>query len=117
MVAIDQRCDELKASQKMGWREMPGHPSEAPAQTAVLVWELFRELARDSETKKRGDNFEAKLAEGEKAADALRVVLNDPMQTGVARDAAFQEMTQTCVACHKAHRNSTSVIPHPLLGP
>jgi len=105
MVSIDQRCDALKAAQKTGWSEVPGQPGEAPAQTAVLVWELFRELARDPETPKRGDDYAAKLTAGEKSADALKAILADSTQTAAARDAAFQEMTQTCTACHKAHRN------------
>jgi protein tyrosine phosphatase (PTP) superfamily phosphohydrolase (DUF442 family) len=105
MVAIDQHCEALKAAQKTGWHEVPGHAGEAPAQTAVLVWELFRELARDPETPKRGEDYTAKLAEGEKAADTLRAVLGDGAQAGTARDAAFQKMTETCTVCHKAHRN------------
>jgi len=105
MVAIDQRCDALKAAQKAGWREVPGQTDTSPAQTAVLVWELFRELARDPETKKRGDTYAVRLAEGEKAADALRTVLGDEAQTAGTRDTAFQAMTQTCTACHKLHRN------------
>lgn len=105
MVAIDQHCDALKAAQKTGWSTMPGHPGQAPAQTAVLMWELFRELARDPETKQRGDDYLAKLAAGEKAADALRTVLADATQDAPARDAAFQHMTEACTVCHKAHRN------------
>lgn len=105
MVAIDQHCDALKAAQKTGWREVPGHAGEAPAQTAVLMWELFRELARDPETKTRGADYTARLTEGEKAADALRTTLSDGAQDGPARDAAFQHMTESCTGCHKAHRN------------
>ncbi|MEP6667747.1 MAG: hypothetical protein ABJF10_01255 [Chthoniobacter sp.] len=105
MVAIDQHCDALKAAQKTGWRDVPGHPGTSPAQMAVLMWELFREAARDPETRKRGEDYAAKLAEGEKAADALRTVLGDATQAGAARDGAFQQVTQTCTACHKAHRN------------
>ncbi|EDY20710.1 protein tyrosine/serine phosphatase [Chthoniobacter flavus Ellin428] len=105
MVAIDQHCDALKAAQKAGWSQVPGHPGEAPAQTAVLMWELFRELARDPETKQRGEDYLAKLAEGEKAADALRTVLADATQDGPTRDAAFQHVTEACAVCHKAHRN------------
>jgi hypothetical protein len=105
MVEIDQRCDALKAVQKAGWHEVTGQKDTSPAQTAVLVWELFRELARDPETKKRGEDFTARLADGEKTAAALRAMLEDPTQSSGARDAAFQEMTQTCTTCHKAHRN------------
>jgi protein tyrosine phosphatase (PTP) superfamily phosphohydrolase (DUF442 family) len=105
MVEIDHRCDALKAAQKTGWAEGAGHRAEAPAQTAVLVWELFRELVRDPETKKRGDDYVARLGEGEKAADILRTVLGDPAPPDGARDAALEKLTQTCTACHKAHRN------------
>ncbi len=98
MVAIDQHCDALKAAQKTGWREVPGHPDTSPAQMAVLMWELFREAARNPETQKRGEDYAAKLAEGERGADALRTVLGDAAQAGPARDAAFQQMTQTCTA-------------------
>ena len=105
MVAIDQHSDALKAAQKAGWREVPGHAGEAPAQTAVLLWELFREAARDPETKKRGEDFAAKLAAGERNADALRTVLGDAAQPEAARDAAWKAMSQACTDCHKAHRN------------
>lgn len=112
MVAIDQHCDALKAAQKTGWSQVPGHPGEAPGQTAVLMWELFRELARDPETKQRGDDYLTKLAAGEKAADVLRTVLADASQDGPARDAAFQHMTEACTVCHKAHRNGAVISKH-----
>lgn len=105
MVEIDQRCDVLKAAQKAGWHEVPAHKDTSPAQTAVLVWELFRELARDPETRKRGQDYTARLADAEKTAADFRTVLDDPAQAAGARDAAFQELTQTCTTCHKAHRN------------
>ena len=96
---------ELKAAQKTGWREVPGQPEATPAQTAVLIWELFRETARDPESKKRGEDFAMKLANGEKAAGDLRAVLGDAAQPEAARDAALERMTQACAMCHKAHRN------------
>jgi len=105
MVAIDERFDALKAAQKAGWREIPGHPDLQPAQAAALLWEGFRELGRDPGIQKRGDNFTAKMADGEKAADALRKILGDPTGDTPARDTALQTMTKTCGACHKAHRN------------
>jgi protein tyrosine phosphatase (PTP) superfamily phosphohydrolase (DUF442 family) len=105
MVEIDGQSDALKAAQKAGWREVPGHPDEPPARTSVLLWELLHELARDPETKKRGEDFTAKLAEGERNADVLRAVLADPTQPEAARTAALNNMNQACVACHKAHRN------------
>ena len=114
MVAIDQHCDALKAAQKAGWREVAGHPGEAPAQTAVLMWELFREAARNPETKERGNDFATKLAEGERNADALRMVLGDAGQSDAARDEALKAMSASCTDCHKAHRNGDGAPSHPL---
>jgi protein tyrosine phosphatase (PTP) superfamily phosphohydrolase (DUF442 family) len=105
MVTIDERFDALKAAQKVGWKEVPGHPDLKPAQMAALLWESLRELGRDPETKKRGDDYVAKMAEGEKAADALRKVLGDSASDAAARDGAVQAVTKNCSACHKGHRN------------
>ena len=105
MVAIDERFDALKAAQKAGWREVPGHPDLKPEQMGALLWEGFRELGRDAETKKKGDDYAAKMAEGEKVADTLKKVLGDTGSDGAARDAAVAAVTKNCAACHKAHRN------------
>ena len=105
MVAIDEHFDALKAAQKAGWREASDQAGLKPTQTAALVWEAFRELGRDPEAKKRGDDYATKVAEGEKAADALKKILGDPASDGPTRDAALQSMAKSCGACHKAHRN------------
>ena len=105
MVEIDEHFDGLKAAQKAGWREIPGHPDLQPAQAAVLLWEGFRELGRAPEAKRRGDDFLAKMTEAEKSADALHKILADPTAGTEARDAALQAMIKSCGACHKAHRN------------
>ncbi len=98
MVAIDEHFDLIKAAQKASWREVP-------AQSATLLWELLREHGRDPETAKRGASYTAKLAESERAADTLRLLLRDPAATSTARDAALLGAGKTCAACHKAHRN------------
>jgi hypothetical protein len=106
MVAIDQHCDALKAAQKNEWRNLSGSPESSPAQTATLLWELFREAARDPSVQQLGDDFLSKLATGEKNADALRQSLADPAESMTNRDAAMRAMTQACGDCHKDHRNS-----------
>lgn len=105
MVAIDEHFDALKDAKKAGWREVPGHPDLRPAEAAILLREAFRELGRDPETKKHGDDFASKMLNGEKTADALRKILGEAAVDDTARDAALQDMTKTCGACHKAHRN------------
>lgn len=104
MVAIDEHFDALKAAQKAGWRDVPGHPDLTPAQAATLLWEQFREMARTSDTAQRNDDYRKQLTESEQAAAALRKFLGES-KTTPERDAAFQRVTKNCAACHKAHRN------------
>jgi hypothetical protein len=99
MVAIDQHCDALKAAQKNAWSGDAG-------QTATLMWELFREAARDPAVQERGEDFLAKLAAGEKDAERLRRVLGDPTGPVADRDAALRAMNQDCADCHKVYRNA-----------
>jgi protein tyrosine phosphatase (PTP) superfamily phosphohydrolase (DUF442 family) len=105
MVAIDKRFDALKAARQAAWREVPGHPDLAPQQEAVLLWEQLRELTRDPDTEKRGDDYRARLLDSERAAAALRQLFEERGSTVPSRDAAVQQVTETCAACHKAHRN------------
>jgi hypothetical protein len=105
MVAIDERFDALKAAQQAAWREVPGHPDLTPRQAAVLLWERLRELTRDPDTQKRGDDYRARLLDSERATAALRQLLSEHGSTALSRDAAVQQVTKTCAACHKAHRN------------
>ncbi len=105
MVAIDEHFDALKAAQKAGWRDASGGAELKPEQTAALLWEAFRELGRDPETKKRGDDYATKMAESERATELLKKVLGDAGSESAARDAAVLGVAKSCGACHKAHRN------------
>lgn len=105
MVAIDEHFDALKAAQKAAWREVPGHPNSAPGQAAALLWEQLHELTRNPDTSKRSDDYRARLADSERAAAGLRQLLDVPASAAASRNAAMQEVTKTCAACHKAHRN------------
>jgi len=105
MVEIDERFDALKAVQKAGWKTPPAHPDIVPAGEATLLWEHFRELARAGDTAKRPDDYRTKLAEAERAADALRTGLKASPLDPPALDAAFKQTTQSCATCHKAFRN------------
>jgi protein tyrosine phosphatase (PTP) superfamily phosphohydrolase (DUF442 family) len=105
MVALDEHHDALKAAQKAGWKEVPDHPGLTPDQPSVLAWELLREIARDPESKKLGPDYEKLRADSEHAADVLRILLRDPASDFGARDTALANLSKTCSACHKAHRN------------
>jgi protein tyrosine phosphatase (PTP) superfamily phosphohydrolase (DUF442 family) len=105
MVGIDEEFDRLKAAQKTGWKNVPNQPDLTPAHTATILWEHFRELARIDDTTRRPEEYRAKLAASEKAADAFRGLLRDARADSAARDAAFQSLGQSCGACHKQYRN------------
>lgn len=98
MVEIDERNDALKAAQKSGWK--------TPAtDDATLLWEHLRELARTEDTAARPPDYRTKLTENEKAAAALRAALSSTPPDLTAADTAFKTVSQSCAACHKAHRN------------
>jgi len=104
MVAIDEHFDALKVAQKAGWTKTATFPALTPTQTAALIWERYRELARDPAVDKLGTDFRAKLTEAEEVAGGLRDLLRISEDT-TEIDAAFKRAAQNCVDCHKAHRN------------
>lgn len=98
MVSMDEQLDVLKAAQNSGWNPPPAAP-------ATLLWEHLRELARTDDTAKRTDEYRAKLSDAEHAASAFAGALREPERARRALDAAFTKTTESCAACHKAHRN------------
>jgi cytochrome c556 len=106
MVAIDELFDRLKAGEKEGWKAVATAAGDrAPVHDATLLSEHFRELARTDETANRIEDYRAKLAAAERAAEALRSALRAmPPDPAVAR-AALKDSAQQCSACHKAFRN------------
>jgi protein tyrosine phosphatase (PTP) superfamily phosphohydrolase (DUF442 family)/cytochrome c556 len=100
MVAIDEHFDALKAAQKTGWDKA----SPRPVEVATVLWEDFRELARNPAVEKCDEDFRAKLKAAEESAAALSDLLREPKDAAPI-DAAFQRATQSCTDCHKSHRN------------
>jgi len=110
MVEIDGRFDNLKLIQKASYEQPPTHPDLVPAHEALLLEELFKELNRSDEIKKRDQDFLRKLNDAENAVDKLRLAMESkPKTLSDAEKAklslAFDHVTRTCAACHKAHRN------------
>ncbi len=109
MVQIDGHFDTLIAFQKAGFKPLADHPDATPVNESLQLYELFREAHRTKEGSKRGERFLLNLSKAETTADTLHSRLKDleaspttdlqPIQT------AFQNMTATCNACHKAYRN------------
>lgn len=105
MVAIDEEFDRIKAAQKAGWSKIPNQPDLTPVQSATILWEHFRELARTDETARRPDDYRTKLSAAEQSANQFRALLRDPKLDIAARDAAMQAVGKSCTACHKQYRN------------
>lgn len=105
MVHIDERFDHLKLVKKAGYKKPASHPDIDPAHEALLLNELFREMLRLPATNKIDKDFQAQLTEAEQAAQALHMVLKSSPVSIEKAEAAFQRISTSCAACHKAHRN------------
>jgi hypothetical protein len=104
MVAIDSHFDHLKLAQKAGWKTPPGHADISPAHEATMLWEQFKEMARNDDTAKRPADFRTKLTQAEQAADSLRKLLREPSDPTTI-DPVFKKASQNCTDCHKQYRN------------
>lgn len=105
MVEIDERFDHLQLVKEAGYKQPPAHPDINPAHEALLLHELFKELLRSPETKKRHQDFQAKLAEAEQFTRDLHGILDNAAVSNEKADAIFQNIINHCASCHKAHRN------------
>lgn len=105
MAAIGAAFDSLQFAQKSAWSKVPHHDNATPVQTATVLWDHFRELARAEETATRTEDFRAKLASTGKHSDRLRALLRDPGTDAKSRDDAFRSLGQSCKACHTKYRD------------
>jgi protein tyrosine phosphatase (PTP) superfamily phosphohydrolase (DUF442 family) len=105
MVQIDQTVDRLKLMKQAGYHAPASNPDVDPAHEALLLDELFKELARSPIAEKRDDDFRSKLARAEQAAGEFHTSLSVTPVITLKADVAFQHLNDACAACHKAHRN------------
>lgn len=105
MIEIDGRFDNLKLIQKSGYQPPVSHPDLSPAHEALLLNELFKELLRTPEIKRRNHDFQIKMMAAEKMTSELYSVLGqNPVEKAKAEE-AFRNLNGACAACHKAYRN------------
>jgi protein tyrosine phosphatase (PTP) superfamily phosphohydrolase (DUF442 family) len=105
MVVVDEHFSRLQTAQKAGWKSAPDHPDIEPAHEATLLWEAFREMARQPDTARRLEDYRAKLSEAEKAANQHRALLKQSSTNRTEADSAFKQIGQSCAQCHKSYRN------------
>ena len=103
MVVMDEHLENLSAAEKVAWTKTPGHPDSGPAHEALLLLEQLRELARTDDTAKRPEPFRQRLSRATRIAEELQaqITRGDNAKAG----ATFQQLNQSCAACHKMHRN------------
>jgi len=104
MVAIDAHFDQLKESQKAGWKTPPGQADISPTHEATMLWEQFKEIARTEDTVGRSADYRSKISEAEQTTDVLRRLLRESRDNSLI-DAAFKNVGQSCAACHQKYRN------------
>ncbi len=107
MVAMDEHLGHLTAQQHAGWDAISENPGRHPTHIATLLHEQLRELARTDDTAKRPADFRKLLADSERAAAALRESLRNSRTDSAVLDRTLKQTTQSCAACHKAHRNES----------
>lgn len=100
MVSIDGRFDRLMERQKEGWKAARGVDA---AYEALQLQELFTELNRSGDIKKRPDDYRRWMAESEQDGKSLETAL----RAGKAEAASMflGKLAAACGSCHAKYRN------------
>ena len=105
MIQIDGRMDNVKLTQKAGYKTPPASPDLEPENEALLLHELFKELVRSPIAEQRTQDFRDKLVTAEEAANTYHLSLLITPFDSKRSDTALQHLTTACAACHQAYRN------------
>jgi protein tyrosine phosphatase (PTP) superfamily phosphohydrolase (DUF442 family) len=103
MVSVSHRWEFLASSRKQEWGVPKESPDVSPPHEARMLWELYRETARNGDLKKYGDDFKEYLVEGEKAAIDLEKALR--AKDLVAAEKHYKAVKSNCNSCHSQYRN------------
>jgi hypothetical protein len=105
MVAVDERWDRLKEVKAAGWKVPTGHPDVNPAHEALQLGEHYREAARLSDARKRGEEFLGLMRQAETAAGELETALRVKPVGAEAAGKAFTRSQTVCAKCHGRFRD------------
>lgn len=105
MVGMDERMSHLKAIRQAGYKVPELHPDIVPANEALLLHELFKELLRSPEMKDKNPEFLDELKQGEQATGKFFEILKRESLDPAEAENAFKAITQNCSSCHKKFRN------------
>lgn len=104
MVSLDAAVDHLELCRKAGWAPPPGHPDVDAPHEALKAHEIFVEILRTEEFKRRPDEFRAGMEAARSAAEELNLALSRGVPADVA-DRALASLQKSCADCHQTYRN------------
>ncbi len=112
MTAIDEASERLQAMAAARWRAPAGQPDVDPAHQALLLREHYTELIRTDAVADQPDGFRNLMSASEASARQLEDGLAAWSRAGSSGrppetvDRALAAVTQSCVACHRAYRDT-----------
>lgn len=112
MIAIDAASERLQAMAAALWRAPAGQPDLDPAHEALLLREHYTELIRMDAAEDQPDGFRELMSASEASARQLEDGLvawsraGSPGRPSETVDRALAAVTQSCVACHQAYRDT-----------
>lgn len=102
MVEADHALAHLRTIEAAGWRTPPEHPDLVPAADAGRLADALRVSAEDDDS--RGATFATMMVESAEAASVLEQMLLD-RATPARLAAQLERVAQSCIECHRAHRD------------
>jgi protein tyrosine phosphatase (PTP) superfamily phosphohydrolase (DUF442 family) len=103
MVRIEQRFETLRQSQREGWQVPKAHPDILPPHEALQLRELYHELQRTDDNKRRPANYRRWMRDSEQDAAALEAALR--AGDGDRADIVMSRIAAACGNCHARYRN------------
>jgi protein tyrosine phosphatase (PTP) superfamily phosphohydrolase (DUF442 family) len=109
MISVSRAFDSIESMQQNGWAVPSHHPDIDPVNESAILASLFERAVSLDELADRSGHFEELIRQSRAQSLTLRDALMSNRRTGGAdwarADAAFNDMTASCNACHTVYRN------------
>lgn len=115
MVQIDERWENVARVRKADWQPPADHPDIDGAHEVLMLREHYREVARLSESQRRGREFQEWLTAADQHAGELESLLRAVRSAKLDRPAADQQfrlVAMDCTKCHAKYRDVPQNAPH-----
>ncbi len=108
MVGLDAVLDRLQLCRDSGWKPPPGHPDVDPPHEALRAREIFTEILRTDDCRKRPEDFRNRMESAMETAERFQLLLDlltHSKGSANAADDAFDLLKDRCAGCHRTYRN------------